>query len=78
MNIKIIGKNSSNKIKLNKNIKKSIENSKLDYIPTIEDINDNQNYKNTPVLIINDKIISEGKVLTEREISRYIKDIVLN
>lgn len=78
MNIKIIGKNSSNKIKLNKNLKKSIENSKLDYIPPIEDINDNQNYKNTPVLIINDKIISEGKVLTERKISRYIKDIVLN
>lgn len=78
MNIKIIGKNSSNKIKLNKNIKKAIENSKLDFIPTIEDINDNQKYKNTPVLIINNEIISEGKVLTEREISRYIKDIVLN
>lgn len=78
MNIKIIGNNSSNKIKLNKNVKKSIENLKLDFIPTIEDINDNQKYKNTPVLIINNEIVSQGKVLTEREISRYIKDIVLN
>ena len=57
MEIKIIGTNSSNRLKLIKNIKK-----------------DNKyNITNTPALIINDKLISQGKVLNEREIKKFIE-----
>ena len=28
---------------------------------------------NTPALVINDKVVSQGKVLTEKEINHYIK-----
>lgn len=34
----------------------------------------NKNVKNIPALVINGNIISEGKVLTVREITRYIKN----
>lgn len=75
MEIKIVGSNSSNKIKLIKNLNKSINSMKLDFIPKIYNIIDDKKYKikNTPALIIEDVLISEGKVLTEREISKYLK-----
>ena len=31
------------------------------------------NITNTPALVINDKIISQGKVLNEREIKKFIE-----
>ena len=34
----------------------------------------NKNIKNVPALVINGNLISEGKVLTVREITRLIKD----
>ena len=45
------------------------------------DVEDSQNQKdldkynvsNTPAFIINDKVISQGKVLTEKEIKKYIQ-----
>lgn len=79
MNIKIVGTNSSNKIKLIKNIKKSINNLKMDQEPNILNVISDKNYavKNPPLLIINDNVISEGKVLTEREISKYIKEYAI-
>lgn len=79
MNIKIVGTNSSNKIKLIKNIKKSINSLKLDQEPNILNVISDKNYtvKNPPLLIINDNVISEGKVLTEREISKYIKEYAI-
>ena len=80
MNIKIVGTNSSNKIKLIKNIKKSINNLKMNQEPNILNVISDKNYtvKNPPLLIINDNVISEGKVLTEREISKYIKEYQFN
>ena len=79
MNIKIVGTNSSNKIKLIKNIKKSINNLKMDQEPNMLNVISDKNYtvKNHPLLIINDNVISEGKVLTEREISKYIKEYAI-
>jgi hypothetical protein len=76
MNIKIIGKNSSNRIKLIKNLNKAIK--EIDMYPDIEIIDDEamiKQYQNesTPILMINDKIVSDGKILTDREIKRYIK-----
>ena len=56
MNIKIVGTNSSNKIKLIKNVKKSLSTLKLDFTPTILNVITDKNYnvKNTPLLVINE------------------------
>ena len=70
MEIKVIGTNSSNRIKLIKNIKKATENN-ID-IKLVEKDN-RYNITNTPALVINDKIISQGKVLNEREIKKFIE-----
>ena len=70
MEIKVIGTNSSNRIKLIKNIKKATDNN-ID-IKLVEKDN-RYNITNTPALVINDKIISQGKVLNEREIKIEIK-----
>jgi hypothetical protein len=79
MNIKIIGKNSSNRIKLIKNLNKAIKN--IDTYADIEILDDEDiinQYQNisTPILIINNKIISDGKILSDREIKRFIKVLV--
>lgn len=70
MEIKVIGANSSNRIKLIKNIKKATDNN-ID-IKLVEKDN-RYNITNTPALVINDKIISQGKVLNEREIKKFIE-----
>ena len=70
MEIKVIGTNSSNRIKLIKNIKKATDNN-ID-IKLVEKDN-RYNITNTPALVINDKIISQGKVLNEREIKKFIQ-----
>lgn len=36
----------------------------------------NKNVKNIPALVINGNLISEGKVLTVREITKFIKNEV--
>ena len=70
MEIKVIGTNSSNRIKLIKNIKKATDNN-ID-IKLVEKDN-RYNITNTPALVIDDKIISQGKVLNEREIKKFIE-----
>lgn len=76
MEIKILGKNSSNRTKLLKNIGKATQDEKGGInIEIIEDQEIINKYKvsNTPCLVINDKVISQGKILTDREIKNYIK-----
>ena len=76
MEIKILGKNSSNRTKLLKNIEKATQDKKGEInIEIIEDKEIINKYKisNTPCLVINDKVISQGKILTDREIKNYIK-----
>lgn len=70
MEIKVIGTNSSNRLKLIKNIKKATDNK-----INIQLLEKDNKYKitNTPALIINDKLISQGKVLNEREIKKFIE-----
>ncbi len=73
MNIKIIGYNCSNGIKLKKNISKINEyNINLELLEGDEYLN-KYNIKNVPGLIINEKVVSEGKVLNDKEIIRMIK-----
>lgn len=71
--IKIIGANCSNGIKLKKELKRALEGSEIDF--TLMELNDPKhkkvyNVQNIPALVINDDIVSEGKVLSEREITR--------
>ena len=74
MEIKVIGTNSSNRIKLIKNIKKNIKKATDNNIDIKLVEKDNRyNITNTPALVINDKIISQGKVLNEREIKKFIE-----
>ncbi len=76
MEIKILGKNSSNRTKLLKNIGKATQDEKgginIEIIEDQEIINKYE-VSNTPCLVINDKVISQGKILTDREIKNYIK-----
>ena len=73
MNIKIIGYNCSNGIKLKKNIYKINEcKINLELLEGDEYLN-KYDIKNIPGLIINEKKVSEGKVLNDREILRMIK-----
>ena len=76
MEIKIVGKNCSNRNKLFKNLGKSLENVKTKVeIELLEDkkYEDMYNVSNTPALVINDKVVSQGKVLNEREIKNFIR-----
>lgn len=74
MNIKLIGSNCSNGIKM----KKMLNKVKDEYDVNISLLDDNEskkkyNIKNIPGLVINDVKICEGKVLTNREIIKYLK-----
>ena len=71
--IKVVGSKTHNGIKLIKNIRKINSDINID----VEEINDvnylkKYNIKNTPTLIINENKVSEGKVLTTREISKIL------
>ena len=73
MNIKIVGYNCSNGIKLRKNISKINElEIDLELLEGDEYLNKYE-IKNVPALIINEKKVSEGKVLNDIEILRLIK-----
>jgi len=73
MNIKIVGYNCSNGIKLKKNISKINEcDINLELLEGDEYLN-KYDIKNIPGLIINEKKVCEGKVLNDREILRMIK-----
>ena len=73
MNIKIVGYNCSNGIKLKKNISK-INDMEIDLeLLEGDEYLIKYDIKNVPGLIINDKKVSEGKVLNDREILRMIK-----
>ena len=76
MVIKIFGKNCSNSNKLFKNLGNSLEDVKTKVeIELLEDKKYEDKYivSNTPALVINDKVVSQGKVLNEREIKNFIR-----
>lgn len=78
MVIKIIGSNCSNGIKLKKMVSRfaSDYDNSLDikFLDNEKDIK-SHNVKNIPGLIINDQLVSEGKVLTVREISKLVNEV---
>lgn len=81
MNIKIIGSNCSNRIKLKKLLLKVANNYDGDVEIEFKDDQESMkkyNVKNIPGLVINGKKISEGKVPNDREILKYIKSYATN
>ena len=76
MKIKVIGTNTKNRIKLLKNLNRALKETETEVqIELVEDKEDINTYNNlvTPALSINGNIVSNGKVLDEREIKHYIK-----
>ena len=75
MEIKIIGQESSNRMKLLKNVGKAMEKirGKIS-VSLLEEDEDARKYNvsNVPALVINEKVISPCKVLNEKEIANYI------
>lgn len=75
MDIKIIGSNCSNGIKLYKMASRAIEEQNQNIIIEKKDDKksiDKYGVKNMPGLVINEKLVSQGKVLTTREISKLL------
>ena len=77
VNIKVIGANCSNGMKILKNLSK-VERE-LDMEFNIEKIDSTYKKKYNinviPALMIEDKVVSTGNVLTDREIKKYIKEL---
>ncbi|HIS12264.1 MAG TPA: thioredoxin family protein [Candidatus Onthocola stercoravium] len=81
MNIKIVGSNCSNGIKLKKLLLKVANNYDGDVEIELKDDQESMrkyNIKNIPGLVINGKKFSEGKVPNDREILKYIKSYAAN
>lgn len=81
MNIQLIGTKCSNGMKLLKNINRAREEyNNIDNIEILDDTMSINKYriKNIPGLLINGKIVSEGKVLTVREITRLMYQALEN
>lgn len=75
VNIKLIGANSRNGIKMKKVIERAIENGDLDINLILlddETSKNKYNVKNFPGIVVEDKLISQGKVLTERELKKVL------
>lgn len=77
VNIKVIGANCSNGMKILKNLSKL--ERELDMEFNIEKIDSTYKKKYNinviPALMIEDKVVSTGNVLTDREIKNYIKEL---
>lgn len=74
MEIKIIGSNCKNGMQLYKMANRAAENSKEEInVEKLDDKNAINKYgiKNIPGLVIDEKLVSQGKVLTDREISKF-------
>ena len=71
--IKIIGVNCSNGIKLKKMVNRATEEIEEEVkVTEIGEKDKKYGIKNFPALIINNDIVSEGKVLTVREIKKLL------
>lgn len=80
MKVKIVGANCSNGMKILKNLNKVERELDMNFDIEKIDANDKKKYNVTviPTLIIEDKIVSSGNVLTDREIKNYIKEYCMS
>lgn len=75
MEVKVIGTNCKNGMQLFKMASRAIEDNKEDIkLEKSDDIKDIKKYgiNNIPGLVIDDKLVSQGKVLTQKEISKLL------
>lgn len=75
MNIKIVGSNCKNGMQLYKMASRAVEELEENIeVQKLDDKNSINKYgvKNIPGLIINNRLVSEGKVLTSREITKLL------
>ncbi|CDA16974.1 MAG: thioredoxin family protein [Clostridia bacterium] len=75
MNIKIVGSNCKNGMQLYKMASRAVEELEENIeVEKLDDKNSINKYgvKNIPGLIINNRLVSEGKVLTSREITKLL------
>ncbi|MBO5414174.1 MAG: thioredoxin family protein [Bacilli bacterium] len=71
--VKIIGVNCSNGIKLKKMLNRATEEIEEEIkITEISEKDKKYGIKNFPALIINNEIVSEGRVLSSREIKKLL------
>ena len=77
VNIKVIGANCSNGMKILKNLSKVERELDMEFnIEKIDSIYKKKyNINVIPALMIEDKVVSTGNVLTDREIKNYIKEL---
>lgn len=71
----MIGANSKNGLKMKKIIERTIEDNdlKVNLLLLDDDKTKNKyNIKNLPGLVINGNLVSQGKVLTERELKKVL------
>jgi hypothetical protein len=74
INIVVVGTSTKNGMKLLKEVQRAIQ--KIERKIIVKGISDtssnNYGIKNVPALIVDGKVISQGKVLSEREIHRVL------
>lgn len=68
--IKVIGKSTYNGKKLIQLIKRTMNNSDIDY--NLIEINENNKNNPLPILIINDTLITQGRMVDEHFLMRTI------
>ena len=81
MNIKLIGSNCSNGLKQKKILERLVSNS--EYKIDLDVVDDDKiikrlNIIDKPGLIINNVLVSQGRVQTDRDILKYLKLIESN
>lgn len=75
MEIKVIGSNCKNGMQLYKMATRAAENSREKIkVTKLDEKNDIKKYgiNNIPGLVVNEQLVSQGKVLTDREISKFL------
>lgn len=73
IDVKIVGVNCSNGIKLKKMLNRATEEIEEEVkITEIPEKDKKYGIKDFPALIINDEIVSEGRVLSSREIKKIL------
>ncbi len=79
VDIKVVGTDCSNGMKLLKNLSKVERemNLKLNIEKIERNLKDRYKIDVIPALIIDGNIVSKGAVLTDREIKRYIKELCM-
>ena len=77
MNLKLIGSDCSNGIKILKNLKKVERELECSLkINEVSKKNNKQKHIVIPTLILNDEIISEGRVISDRELKNILKPLL--